>query len=145
VEDGSLPGTSEIIGDPDLGPLQNNGGPTSTMALNAGSPAISTTPLTPFNLDQRGYIRTNNDIGAFAFGGTAPVLSAPAFTSANATNFPNGINGSFQFTANGYPASTFSVTTGTLPVGLTLSSSGLWCRHSGHSVVQHHRESATYI
>ena len=96
------------------------------MALGVGSKAISTTPLTPFNLDQRGFIRTNNDIGAFAFGGAAPVLSAPAFTSANATNFPNGINGSFQFTATGYPAPTFSVTTGTLPAGLNLSpTSGL--------------------
>jgi hypothetical protein len=36
------------------------------MALGVGSPAISTTPLTPSNLDQRGFTRTNNDIGAYA-------------------------------------------------------------------------------
>jgi hypothetical protein len=46
--------------------LANNGGPTFTMALGVGSPAISTTPLTPSNLDQRGFTRTNNDIGAYA-------------------------------------------------------------------------------
>ena len=118
-------GTIVSSANPLLAPLGNNGGPTKTMALGASSPAISTTPLTPFNLDQRGYIRTNNDIGAYAFGGTAPVLTAPAFTSANAVTFPNGMNGSFQFTATGYPAPTFSVTTGTLPSGLTLSPSGL--------------------
>ncbi|NBU77450.1 MAG: hypothetical protein EBS30_19900, partial [Planctomycetes bacterium] len=41
------------------------------------------------------------------------------------SNFLNGIYGSFQFTATGNPAPTFSVTTGTLPAGLTLSPNGL--------------------
>jgi hypothetical protein len=55
----------------DLGPLQNNGGPTQTMALLAGSPAIgqadnSKAPTT----DQRGVMRLDEagettDIGAF--------------------------------------------------------------------------------
>jgi hypothetical protein len=55
----------------DLGPLQNNGGPTETMALLAGSPAIghadnSKAPTT----DQRGVTRSDEtgettDIGAF--------------------------------------------------------------------------------
>jgi hypothetical protein len=55
----------------DLGPLQNNGGPTQTMALLAGSPAIgnadnAAAPAT----DQRGVIRFDlvaemTDIGAF--------------------------------------------------------------------------------
>lgn len=70
------------VANPLLGPLANNGGPTQTMALGAGSPAIdggdSITPPT----DQRGVSRTDGngdgiiagDIGAFespAFGGTA--------------------------------------------------------------------------
>ena len=62
---GDLPGT-----DPRLGPLQDNGGPTPTMALLAGSPAIdagddSSCPA----VDQRGITRhgAHCDIGAFEF------------------------------------------------------------------------------
>jgi hypothetical protein len=57
--------------DPLLGPLQNNGGPTQTMALLPGSPAIghgdnAKAPTT----DQRGITRITGpgeftDIGAF--------------------------------------------------------------------------------
>ncbi|MFZ4612011.1 MAG: beta strand repeat-containing protein, partial [Gemmataceae bacterium] len=55
-----------------LGPLQNNGGPTSTMALGAGSVAIAAGNSTisnasPVNgLDQRGVTRIASDIGAYA-------------------------------------------------------------------------------
>ena len=59
--------TPAFTADPLLGPLQNNGGPTFTMALLAGSPAISTTALVTPNLDQRGFTRSNNDIGAYAY------------------------------------------------------------------------------
>jgi len=59
-------GTIASSADPRLATLANNGGPTFTMALVAGSPAISTTPLGTPNLDQRGITRTNNDIGACA-------------------------------------------------------------------------------
>ena len=66
-----------------LGPLQDNGGPTPTMALLPGSPAIDAipeaactyaddgdplTPEVPLNWDQRGVQRPQNadcDIGAF--------------------------------------------------------------------------------
>jgi hypothetical protein len=74
VEDGTLPGTSEITGDPNLGPLQNNGGPTFTMALLSGSAAIGAGNATISNaaptlgLDQRGINRTTSDIGAYSFG-----------------------------------------------------------------------------
>jgi hypothetical protein len=61
-----------------IGPLQDNGGPTETHALLAGSPAIDagTSALSP-NVDQRGVLRPrdgNNDgiadydIGAFEYG-----------------------------------------------------------------------------
>jgi len=50
--------------DPLLGPLQDNGGPTQTMALLAGSPAIGGGANCPA-LDQRGVARSNGcDIGA---------------------------------------------------------------------------------
>ncbi len=57
-----------------LGPLQNNGGPTFTMALRTGSVAIGAGNATisnaaPINkLDQRGINRTTSDIGAYSFG-----------------------------------------------------------------------------
>ena len=67
-----------------LGPLQNNGGPTPTLALLATSPAIDAGDdavlSAPYNLttDQRGLPRFNGlhvDIGAFEFGGTELVTS----------------------------------------------------------------------
>ncbi len=64
----------EITGDQlNLGPLQNNGGPTFTMALGTGSVAIGAGNATisnapPINgLDQRGFSRITSDIGAYAF------------------------------------------------------------------------------
>jgi hypothetical protein len=58
--------------DPMLGPLQDNGGPTQTMALSSGSPAIDATPSIAAGCagsqDQRGELRpqgTGCDIGAF--------------------------------------------------------------------------------
>jgi hypothetical protein len=63
-----------INADPVLGPLQNNGGPTDTMALNAGSDAVdggtdAICGAPPVNgLDQRGISRPQGphcDIGAF--------------------------------------------------------------------------------
>jgi len=76
VQDGSC--SPAASGDPKLGPLQNNGGPTFTHALLAGSPAIDAgddaVVGAPFNLstDQRdsGFFRKSGshvDIGAFEF------------------------------------------------------------------------------
>ncbi len=61
--------TPSLAADPNLGPLANNGGPTQTMALLPGSPAIdagddNACPST----DQRGILRPQGghcDIGAF--------------------------------------------------------------------------------
>ena len=72
VEDGSISGA--IAADPLLGPLANNGGPTFTMALLAGSPAIAAGNATVSNaspvsgVDQRGINRTTSDIGAYSYG-----------------------------------------------------------------------------
>jgi hypothetical protein len=65
-----LVGTSLNPLDPRLGPLQDNGGPTPTMALLPGSPAIDAGGLTDSEWDQRGpgYPRLVNgttDIGAY--------------------------------------------------------------------------------
>ena len=77
VEDGScvtVGSNGNISGDPMLGPLADNGGPTQTHALLAGSPALdagdnaicAADPVN--NLDQRGLARPQGavcDIGAF--------------------------------------------------------------------------------
>ncbi len=63
-------GTGDLVNvDPLLGPLQNNGGPTSTHALLAGSPAIDAASpnCPPPDTDQRGVPRSEGtcDIGAY--------------------------------------------------------------------------------
>ena len=55
---------------PLLGPLANNGGPTQTMALLVGSPAIDAGSGCP-TLDQRGGTRINTcDVGAYEYNAT---------------------------------------------------------------------------
>ena len=59
--------SDNLSGDPNLGPLQNNGGPTQTRALLAGSPAIDAGDTSQAT-DQRGQPRPfglADDIGAF--------------------------------------------------------------------------------
>jgi hypothetical protein len=62
-------GSADSPLDPRLGPLQNNGGPTFTHALLAGSPALHMgDPAAIHSLDQRGSIRGywhRADVGAF--------------------------------------------------------------------------------
>ena len=74
--------------DPLLGPVQNNGGPTPTQALSAGSPAIDAGDCTdlagqPLTIDQRGVARPQPaggkcDIGAFEQTPTAAAAACPA-------------------------------------------------------------------
>jgi len=73
IEDSSC--NADFSGDPMLGPLINNGGPTLTHALHPDSPAVDAIPATSCTLltDQRGAFRpfalfypdTPCDIGAF--------------------------------------------------------------------------------
>ncbi len=59
---------------PNLATLANNGGPTNTIALNAGSPAINTgTTTSAPTTDQRAGPRVGaTDIGAYEYGSTPP-------------------------------------------------------------------------
>ena len=64
---GGYSGSNNLVGgNPLLAPLGDNGGPTQTMALLPGSPAIGTgDPAQAGMTDQRGYVRGNSvDIGA---------------------------------------------------------------------------------
>ena len=88
--DNSCPGTNA---DPKLGALAGNGGPTATMALGAGSPAIGLVPLNncPLTTDQRGVSRpqtssglaTHCDAGAYEL---APAtVASPSATGISAS------------------------------------------------------------
>ena len=60
--------TQIMIGDPEIGPLADNGGPTMTHALLAGSPAIDGGSSCTVTVDQRHTQRDANcDVGAFEF------------------------------------------------------------------------------
>lgn len=85
-------GTGDILGaDPKLGPLADNGGPTQTMALLKGSPAINAgDPSKPGSKgtaacavdDQRGAPR-NCDIGAYEYVTCGGVLVNEVLTGGN--------------------------------------------------------------
>jgi CSLREA domain-containing protein len=113
---GTTCGAAIPSADPLLQGLANNGGPTLTMALGAGSPAIDagTTgcPPTPAT-DQRGVARPQGpgcDIGAFESSGAPPV---PSLSINNATvNEGNGGTTSLVFTVTLSAASASTVTVG---------------------------------
>ena len=68
IDDGSATGPNVIVADPLLAPLENYGGPTQSMALLPGSPAIDAAGASTVVTDQRGVSRaqgTAPDIGAF--------------------------------------------------------------------------------
>jgi hypothetical protein len=82
----NTPAGGDTFTDPKLGPLADNGGPTLTMALLPGSPAIDAgnTSLAPAT-DQRGFSRPAGraaDIGAFEYGS---VMSPIAVSRSGAT------------------------------------------------------------
>jgi hypothetical protein len=76
---GNLVGSASSPIDPLLGPLQDNGGPTQTMALLAGSPALNAGDPAQLGVaDQRGVVRTGGvNIGAYQASASALRLSAP--------------------------------------------------------------------
>ncbi|MCA1683695.1 MAG: hypothetical protein LC708_00985, partial [Actinobacteria bacterium] len=72
-----------LTADPMLGPLQNNGGRTWTMALRAGSPAINAgTAAGAPGSDQRGVARVGTpDIGAYEYPGAPQAISFGALAN----------------------------------------------------------------
>jgi CSLREA domain-containing protein len=114
--DTTCPGINQ---DPLLGPLANNGGPTETMALREGSPAIDTAVLgnCPAT-DQRGIARPQGlgcDIGAFEAEATTCTHEGTTLT----VNLPAGSNGrivrsgtAIEVSINGNPVACGSPTVG---------------------------------
>lgn len=101
VMGGSIIGTGAAPVDPRLGPLQNNGGPTETHALETGSPAIDAgNNVTPGSTadaclatDQRGVARpvgARCDIGAFE-GSVAASPTGPSTGFTITDNLPAGL------------------------------------------------------
>ncbi len=125
--------------DPKLGTLGDNGGPTQTMALLPGSPAVNAGASRCDPNDQRGVSRPEGgvcDIGAYELappvGGFASVLSLTAsaatiiVSAGNPDIQPGAI--SLQYgTTNGYGATTTAQSLPSLvpPVGYTFAISGL--------------------
>jgi hypothetical protein len=77
--DTDLVGTADSPIDALLGPLQDNGGPTQTLALLPGSPALNAGDPEQLGVaDQRGVLRSGGvNIGAYQASATAFLLTAP--------------------------------------------------------------------
>ncbi len=145
-----LTGTIAAPLNPQLGALANNGGPTQTMALLAGSPAInggSNTLATSAGLttDQRGATRINNgtvDIGAYEFQTLYwdPGLTATGTGSGGTgtwnTSTANWFNGSADQTWNNTfsPVAVFAGTAGTVTLGTGITASALTFNTTGYTV-----------
>ncbi|MDG4594099.1 MAG: IPTL-CTERM sorting domain-containing protein, partial [Candidatus Contendobacter sp.] len=138
--------------DPLLGPLANNGGPTQTLALLAGSPAINTGTNTGCPAtDQRGYVRPAGaacDLGAYEYSALPPtttLVAAPnpavlAQTVAlTATVSPNAATGTVNFQEGGSP---LTCAEGAQP--RPLSSSSATCTVTGGFGIGPHAFTADY-
>ena len=144
VEDNTC--SPALFGDPNLGPLTNNGGPTQTFALLVPSPAIdagddSTCTAAPVNnLDQRGITRTlgaHCDIGAYEYqDATIPTVDSFAATSPSTSlNIPiTSFTASDDLAITGYiitesstpPLAGDAGWTGSAPSTYTVASSGTY-------------------
>ncbi len=116
--------------DPLLGALANNGGATSTMALNSGSPAIGLVPSAAC-LDAQGAALTRDQRGRARQAPSIIVCDAGAFETAKiaiSPALPGGtVNASYTQTltaSGGVAAYSFAVTAGALPTGLMLAPNG---------------------
>jgi hypothetical protein len=113
ASDCGLNGPADLIrADPKLGPLRDNGGPTETMALPAGSPAVDAAgPACDVLADQRAITRPEGggcDIGAFELvpvaASPAPVTTPTPSRAATALPRPPVTGAEFAAPSSGVPA-----------------------------------------
>ena len=122
VEDGSGSGlTHTLAGDPRLGPLGFYGGPTETVPLLPGSPALGAgIPMPGLTTDQRGLLRGNTvDIGAFQ---SSLVVESPAGTmntTAAGLTLPGAVG-----LANQFPGTAISFDPAAFAGGSTIALAG---------------------
>lgn len=111
--------------DPKLGPLADNGGPTQTMALLAGSPAIdAAATVASVTTDQRGISRPQGaayDIGAFEVVQNAD-LAITKTGSPNPATVGQKVTYTVKVTNNGPAAASGVTMTDTLPSSVTFGS-----------------------
>jgi hypothetical protein len=114
----------QVNTDPLLGPLQDNGGNTLTMAPSPTSPVIDAATMNGApKTDQRGVARPQGpkpDIGAVELVAGA----APQITSADHVTFAVGTPGTFTVTTTGTPTPALSKASGTLPSGVLFTDNG---------------------
>jgi hypothetical protein len=81
--------------EPLLGRFANHGGPTPTVALQVGSPAVdAAAPGMAPTLDQRGFVRVGPpDVGAYELGGSLPGLAIQLLPDAVMVSWPIALTG----------------------------------------------------
>jgi hypothetical protein len=104
--------------------LSTNGGTNWSDIAGATSTTYSFTAASGDNGNQYRAVFTNG-VGSDATtsAATLTVQSAPTITSGNAATFAAGLIESFQVVATGSPAASYSITSGSLPSGVTLNPS----------------------
>jgi len=90
----------------------------------SGTPAACTGGVYPISITaSNGITADNGSTTSPTQNFTLTVNEAPSITSANNTTFTTGQAGTFTVTACGYPAPTVTLTSGSLPSGVTYNSS----------------------
>jgi hypothetical protein len=140
------------VANPGLGSLADNGGPTLTMALLAGSPALGAgDPALASTTDQRGVTRpTPVDIGAFQ----TAFQTASTTTAVTTSGTPSTYGQSVTFTATVTGTSTptgsvnFVIDNGTPvagTVGSTTSTTATWTWTTSTLTAGNHTVAASYV
>jgi hypothetical protein len=102
--------------------VSSNGGSSWSDIGGATSTTYSFTAASGDNANRYRAVFTNGfGSDATTSAATLTVQYAPTITSANAVTFATGMNESFQVVATGNPASTYTITAGSLPSGVTLN------------------------
>ncbi|WP_200961252.1 S-layer family protein [Phycicoccus sp. Soil802] len=123
-----LPGSSVTIDGTGLaGATVTIGGYAAPVTSSSDTQVVVTVPAppTPPNGRQNVAVTTAGGVTLPAVGAFTYLTGAPVFTAAAPTTGTVGEAYSSTFTASGYPDPTFTVSSGTLPAGLTLTSAGV--------------------